>query len=498
MCYALFVLVAGCGTAPEREPAKRPDLCSSLPDELNFIHKTLAENNSDYNGSDQLKSQSELVFNEERGRKCESELDYVRSIKRYLASFHDPHITSLWTAPDQMHAAVIEISTGAKIPKFQATLHFTATGLYLQRYDDRYFVRGVDEKTLKSNLPIRVGDELLDCESQAPATILANQILPFVSVSAKEAALYRLTPMIFSRWDKNTGAQISCRFRTNGESRTVSMNWVAVADDYISKTFQPAPEKIYEIEKITGGHWVKLKSLGGYNAKITDQLKKFVEEATSLRADRLIVVDLRGNGGGSSSWGTDWIEKLWGYHTDFDKGIHESVWISGGNRIHFQRLYDNIKSQGGIESNSAKANWSDLLAAHKSGKTGTFGELHGLSEPESKKKRSAFRGRVIVLTDFNVFSSGETFLEQLKLMPNVKQAGIPTNASTYFSDVRFVTTPLGLPFDFPTKMDSGDPLGRKSGQSLTPDWPLSYNGEEEIIGKDSLRKALGRKLGIAL
>ncbi len=92
-------------------------------------------------------------------------------------------------------------------------------------------------------------------------------------------------------------------FKADGETRFVTMNWVAVVADYFSKTFQPAPEKIYEIEKMTGGHWIKLRSLAGYDTKCIDQLKRFVAEAKSLRGERLIVVDLQGNGGGPSARG---------------------------------------------------------------------------------------------------------------------------------------------------------------------------------------------------
>ncbi len=60
----------------------------------------------------------------------------------------------------------------------------------------------------------------------------------------------------------------------------------------------------------------------------------------------------------------------------------------------------------GAECESSEAMWADLLGALNRRKTGTFAKLHELSEPKSNKKRSAYRGAVVELTDFDDLRSG--------------------------------------------------------------------------------------------
>jgi hypothetical protein len=101
-----------------------------------------------------------------------------------------------------------------------------------------------------------------------------------------------------------------------------------------------------------------------------------------------------------------------------------------------------------------------------------------------------FSGKIYVITDHRVFSSGETFVEQLKAMPNVTQVGVATDASTYYSDVRFDVSPVGLPFMFPTKGFTDPNYKRGSGEGLKPEIPILQDPNLEISGKDSMRIAL--------
>ncbi|MBL7670300.1 MAG: hypothetical protein JNM39_07420 [Bdellovibrionaceae bacterium] len=111
-----------------------------------------------------------------------------------------------------------------------------------------------------------------------------------------------------------------------------------------------------------------------------------------------------------------------------------------------------------------------------------------------KQEKTLFKGQVYVLTDSRVFSSGEMFVEMMRSMPRVNQAGLPTNASTYYSDIRFDVTPGQLPFNHPTIAQFGGDLKRKSGEAFFPHIPLAYDPKLEFEGKDSLRAALENKI----
>ncbi len=66
--------------------------------------------------------------------------------------------------------------------------------------------------------------------------------------------------------------------------------------------------------------------------------------------------------------------------------------------------------------------------------------------------------------------------------------GMATNASTYYSDIRFDITPSGLVFNFPTMVELDPASHRASGEPLVPEIRLSLKPDLEIQGEDSLRK----------
>ena len=113
---------------------------------------------------------------------------------------------------------------------------------------------------------------------------------------------------------------------------------------------------------------------------------------------------------------------------------------------------------------------------------------------ETKPKKSLFSGQLIVLTDWKNFSSTELFIQELKEMPNVTLAGIETNASTPYGDIRFDITPGGLPFVVPTKVFRGIYYNRGNRKPFTPDIEINYDVEKEVLGEDSLMLKIDKLL----
>jgi hypothetical protein len=484
------------------------NFCKAYFGDLTYIHKALIENSSNYNGSPEfqdfqaspdLKKRTDSVFNEELGkvRACKTDVDYVHAIRRYLASFNDPHLHASWGPIDTSNRALIETSAGRPLHGRRTALPYEATGIELERYDEHFVIKAIDPLLVPAAADLKAGDELQSCDGLTPVQILDRDILPYQSISARESALYTYAPSIFFRWDVPVGSQTQCEFARPGSEKTrvlkklTNLTWQEVTEDYLKKTFPDAKPSIYELEATGYGHWITLKSLAATTPEALKALKQFVQDAAQLQHDPIIVLDLRGNRGGSSQWGTAWINALFGYHLDSDRLIKESVFASILNKEHYIRLFHQMKQSGAFASPPAEKNWRAAVEAIRKAKSNQFA-VTGITQASRKPGRNAlkFKGKLYVLTDYNVFSSAETFTTQLKMMPGVTQAGLATNASTSFSEVLYDISPSGLPFAFPTRMQSAQPLGRKSGEPLIPELPLRFDVQAELRGQDSLRLAL--------
>lgn len=490
--FLSFSVLCGCTTHEKKEKPAIAD-CKNLSSDLNYIHESIKQNFSGYVHSVELRKSTDAVFNQEleAAPHCTSEVDYVRSIRKYLGAFKDPHVKANWFGISK-YGQLVEVSSGKKIDPNQKSVSNFATGIYLVNYSNRFFVNGIDGDLLKES-KVKIGDELLSCSGKTPTEILKNEILPFESVSAPEASFYRMTPNIFIRWDQARDTKISCDFLHGSTRYAQEFLWKEVPENYLETKFQKHPDKIYKIEKIPNGHWVKLRSFSGYDEIGIQQLKVFSEDAKKLLKDKIIVVDVRGNGGGNSTWGTSWIDNLFGYHEE-PKDDRSWVLASPGNRGHFERLYEHLRKNNGVTI-SSEGHWKDLIKAVQTNSGKLVEVPNDQKQSEMKaQKRTGFSGKIYVLTDFMVFSSGETFVQELKMMPNTKQAGIATNASTYYSDIRFDVTPSGLVFNFPTMVEINSTSKRASGEALVPEIKLELTPEIEFKGRDSMREALSKKI----
>lgn len=485
-------LFFGCSSSQKIVFQKEPNLCSKLETDLKYIHGSISNNFVGYVHNKTIKEKADRQFQTEMNLvgKCNSNVEYLKSIRRYFAVFHDPHVGPRWELSGALKD-VFEASSGKPAPKNSISLQYTATGLYVVKYGNRFFVKSKDEK-VSDIKDVNVGDELISCAQKKPLDILEQDILPYETVSAKEAALTNFTPNLFFRWDLNPGSKIDCTFRRDQKDFNKSLVWNSTSQSYIKDNFQQSSSKVYEIEKTPYGHYVKVKTFSGYSDEINQQLQAFADDAKKLRDDNVIVVDIRGNTGGSSAWGESWAKNLYGYSADLVAETN-ALLASPDNVNHFKRLMVHLEKTKGTSGNEEYLNRL----------TDAMNRNHNQLSPIAPAPKTAlqtktstgFKGKVFLLTDSRVFSSGEMYVEMMRAMPRVTQAGLPTNASTYYTDIRFDLAPSGLAFNHPTIAQFGGDLKRESGAAFIPELPLAYDPKLELQGIDSLRVALENVIG---
>jgi hypothetical protein len=308
--------------------------------------------------------------------------------------------------------------------------------------------------------------------------VLRADILRYVPYANLEAALFNHTADLFWRWDVDAGETIECEFAEGTRTWRETLTWQPVPASYLD-SLRPA-RSTYAMEKTAYGHWVTLSSLSADSGT----LNRFAADAESLQQDLVVVLDVRGNTGGAAEPGTQWIRNLYGYANPSD--FHTKIFASAGNLRYFAAERALVQQQGGLDA-ATEATFQKIFEAMQA-QPGRLVDMPTYHAVETEKRPSAFAGRVYVLTDHQVFSSGELLVARLKSMPQVVQAGLPTDGSTIYSEIHLDVTPAGLVFFYPMTVDTDG--SRESGSALLPDLPLQPDPALDSAGHDSLRMAL--------
>jgi|LULL01.1.fsa_nt_gb hypothetical protein len=474
--------------------------CSFIDRDLSYIHNVIKNDFSGYHHDKALKNKADENYHllKKGIPNCESRLDYVRTIKKYFSILDDPHIQPVWNYIS-LYKSPFEMSTGKSFDDARFDfVDYKATGIIIKKVADRFFVKNIDNNLIKKNVSVRVGDELISYNGKKPQKVLVDDIMSFEAVSVKKAGEYYHAEKLFFRWDITSKGPMEFVFKRGEQIIKEMLVWNKVSSDYLEKFVDKGSENIYKTLDKPYGKWVILKSLAGYTKEANSQLTAFIADALDLRSERNLVLDLRGNGGGVSTWGSQWIENLYGYRPSISTPP-PLLLASRNNFKHYERFYTALKENNGINSKEAEQGWLTLLNCLRiqNGKLVECAETAANEKTinqETKPKKSLFSGQLIVLTDWKNFSSTELFIQELKEMPNVTLAGIETNASTPYGDIRFDITPGGLPFVVPTKVFRGIYYNRGNRKPFTPDIEINYDVEKEVLGEDSLMLKIDKLL----
>ncbi|MBT4790937.1 MAG: hypothetical protein HON90_05150, partial [Halobacteriovoraceae bacterium] len=380
--------------------------CVDLAPELSSIHEIIK---ADFSGYSHRKSLRELVDQTysnliQEASKCSSNIDYTRTIKKYFAVVKDPHIQPVWQYTER-YKNIYRISTGEDFDDARFDFStYSAIGIRLKLFNDRVFINDIDTDLLESSKLVK-GDELLSCNHKSPMDIMDQDILPYESVTALNAARYRHISKIFFRWDRKPHQKIKCVFKRMFEIITVELEWKSVSENYLSDLNSEinSEKKIYKLIKKDYGSLVKLTTMLGDNPVSTVQLQQFVKDAYTLRDDKNLILDLRGNSGGSSRWGKNWIIQLFGFFRAGPSKAPDIIMASESNYNHFVRFFDYFEESGSFQNSSDRMKMQSFLDCIKSnlGKLTSCEKSNAVITVSGYKDDAAlFKGRLYVLIDW--------------------------------------------------------------------------------------------------
>lgn len=224
---------------------------------------------------------------------------YWWALREFRASFDDGHV---------------QLNPMPAAPTLPMRWPGLLTGLREGRHE---VVVRLDEPGLPA-----AGARLIDCDGIAAADLAASRLGRFSGrwqlAAQREALAGRLLVDAGNPWIPTLA---ECRFELAGEVRSVRLNWRATTEDalaeMLSATRSPPPAPT-GIRTVDGGRllWI---SMPGFNADpdsadhagLTAVLQA-LDSGDRLAAAQRVVLDVRGNGGGSSHWSREIAARLWG------------------------------------------------------------------------------------------------------------------------------------------------------------------------------------------
>lgn len=395
----------------------------------------------------------------ERARKARTFADYFYALQEYVATFDDGHMSyGVWgNTPD----------LDTRWPGF------------LTRYD------GAGRQIVFISQPwsgVSTGSILLSCDG-LPADEVSRRRVGSRWGRWKLASQRRLLgAMTFlDTGNPYVAPTRECRFALSGREYSSRLQWRAFEGSPFQRlNIFPRPSRTKVGARIlsNGMRWLSLPSFDGNpNGETGRALRALIgrvaKEGDDYRVAPAIVLDLRGNGGGSSDWSYQIADLIWG------KGAVERRneapmtirWRASRDNLAAIEKYFAERSKGGNLSPAVtdfyKSTITGLRGAIRKGQSSWVIEPTPVTQVrESAGPVHRLAGPVYVLTDSSCMSACLDAVDLWTALGAIV-IGQETSADTLYMETRQVPLPAGVgAVSLPMKVYSGRPRG--SNQPVVP------------------------------
>lgn len=418
----------------------------------------------------------------EMAAKVRSREDKFWTLQRYVAGFRDPHLYLL-----NMPAF-----TSVEWPGF----------VVAQRGGEALVHSVANRASWETTLP-QVGDRLLSIDGLTPKEFALKSQFPFRGIPALESSWVQVVSDLLTNhstpWSLVPG---ECIFESKGVRTCLSLSWKAVDSmEHRRRTIQASfgdPPSI-GIERLSADVvWASIPSFGFEDSAHTRKMQELCDRLPQHRNCSLIVLDLRGNPGGSSAWVINVLRSLFGeeYYTAVSAG-NPRVWSSSASwrlsRENVERLRSvNEEILGQVDLGDFTSSFVSNVVEQAEA---AFSRGEELSPPSlyrpvdnSPPAKNPVSGRVVVVTDGNNASAALEFMDYITGFENVVQVGYETSADTRYGDCRQIDLGDEFILGIPTCLWLD--RYRADLEPYKPD--LKFDGD--IWNTDALRRWLSEEL----
>ncbi|ANP45856.1 S41 family peptidase [Candidatus Viadribacter manganicus] len=322
-------------------------------------------------------------------------------------------------------------------------------GIITARQGERFVVLEHDNAGEGASL---AGAALVSCDGVMADDFAAAKLGGFRAVWSIEAQRIQSAPFLLVD-DGNPFVlrPQTCIFERDGQRTEHTLFWREIARTDLAPHIRRAQNRGapgHGLRTFDGGMWISLQTLNDDALAVVAAAR---ESQSRLRASPIVVVDMRGNGGGSSSYGDQIARVLFG-DARFNHVIRGGarcnvVWRVSPRNVAQMRSYEERFRQ----SNPSFAGEMRRAVQRAEQAQAAGREFTGPTECPSRRAASGAppaqtaTGRIVLLTDNACFSSCLLVADNFRRL-GALHVGQATDAATHYFEVREDPLPSGLSF----------------------------------------------------
>ncbi|MEN0035443.1 MAG: S41 family peptidase [Cellvibrio sp.] len=410
-----------------------------------------------------------------------SEIDAGAVLRFYMAGYQDSHINGYLD-----HTPYSKID----LPERKWT------GWLLKATNTGYVV--VYRKDGKNYPPENA--RLLSCDGQQIDNILKTHYAPYFDLRWQVLDARDTAAKAFTQNRSNTGVLNrpefqNCDFMVNDQSVTYPIQWMPISEveSIAIKAKSHSEYKLPQLFKLAPDIlWVRASDFALYTSEAVQSQKKLVEELASSKGKALIILDTRGNGGGSSVHGTDIFHALfendekagkylankyqyqfqgsnalfrasWQLYWSYEVALKETIATQGKESVvvkHLERFLERLKNA--------------LDSGEKTLFQNEFADENNTTTEPSEKWESTIK--LVLITDKSCVSACLDFVDIVKLVPNLLHLGEPTDADTAYTQIAYMQSEyLKETYNFMVPVKKWNNRMREDNKPYIPD--VIYEGD---------------------
>jgi hypothetical protein len=305
------------------------------------------------------------------------------------------------------------------------------------------------------------GAKVVSCDGVAIKDLIVRNVFRFMGRADQPGQWWSIAGLVFADM-KNPFVTLpkSCVFETSGKTSTQTLAWRPVGQS--GKTMREWSNRGVRGDVLAPGMtepepgiiWIAMPTFSldeKVKAVYGDLIAKITSDRSKLLGARAIVLDLRGNHGGSSSYSRDIAGALWGKASvDAEMKAHfkdVEIWwrASPGNTEYVRRSAGGASAKGFPDM---AASWTKVAegmqAALDKGDKFYVARNSSDAKPSTVPAEPPLKTPVYVIVPGQCASACNDALDVFTRFPNTKLIGAPSSADSNYLEVRLEKLPSGL------------------------------------------------------
>lgn len=311
----------------------------------------------------------------------------------------------------------------------------------------------------------KIGDEIVSCDAASLETLAARTVLPFYEPLAGDSRARQRAniPRVFISYENPfIDRPQRCRKRTGEEA---PLAWRVRTDEDLRRLPPTAPTTSTSMPMgltwpANDVAWIRVPTFSGDSlttARIIDLASVMKRDIERIRNARVIVFDVRGNGGGNSANGSRLVRELWTSDMRSRYGAPlepvEIAWrASADNLAHWRQYAEEMTARGATGKDNAatgRAVVKGLAQAIEHHDSLWTTHNRGINpaatrDPSRVARPSLFPANVALLSDGTCASACLDFADEVLSMPGTMLLGADTGADGLLMEIRAAPLPSGL------------------------------------------------------